>query len=475
MSAVQAASSDSLPNVKLVVIGAIFHTLSFHEFIHHKTAAIGVDDSGKISFLHDLKDISTTDAEIWINQRYLVDRLILLPSSQFLVPGFVDTHIHAPQYTFTGTGYDMTLLKWLEKYTFPREAEFKSEVIAQENYTKVVRKSMQCGTTTACYFATTHLESSMVLARIIDQLGQRAYVGKVNMDRNSPIFYTETTQESIEATLKFVSAVQNLKSQLITPVLTPRFVPSCTPELMTRLGEISKTMQLPIQSHLSETPSELDWVKELHPDQSSYSAVYDHFGLLSSATIMAHCVHLSETERNLLKERNVGIAHCPSSNFCLNSGVMNLRRLVQEGHTKIGLGTDVAGGYSPSIMDSIRQAIIASKVIHTTSRDSPNSDKIYEPITATEGFYLATLGGARCLGLDRQTGNFVPGKDLDALIVNMTISSGKNLIRDGDTYQKSNNIDIFAHDNQLTMFEKFIYLGDDRNIESVFVAGSQVI
>lgn len=212
------------------------------------------------------------------------------------------------------------------------------------HYLAVYISDLILGTTTACYFATTHLDSTLSLAKIVYKLGQRAYVGKVNMDRNSPEYYTESTEESIEATHQFVLKLRDLNlNDLVTPVLTPRFVPTCTPQLMTFLGKYSKENNIPIQSHLSETCGELEWVKELHPDIKDYSSVYDSFGLLTDKTIMAHCIHLSQEERNLLKSRNVGISHCASSNFSLGSGIMNLRRLLDEGHQKVGLGTDVAG------------------------------------------------------------------------------------------------------------------------------------
>jgi guanine deaminase len=178
----------------------------------------------------------------------------------------------------------------------------------------------------------------------VHKLGQRAFVGKVNMDRNSPTFYSESTIESLDTTKLFISKMAALDiSNLVIPCITPRFAPSCTPELMTNLAELAEKFNIPIQSHLSETLGELAWVKELHPDIKDYCSVYDSFGLLTEKTIMAHCIHLSEDERQLLKLRKVGISHCASSNFSLGSGVLNVRRLLNEGHEKIGLGTDVAG------------------------------------------------------------------------------------------------------------------------------------
>jgi guanine deaminase len=378
--------------------------------------------------------------------------------NQFLIPGLIDTHIHAPQYVFTGTGYDRTLLDWLNTYTFPREAEFSSEQIARDSYTKAVDRSLKSGTTTACYYGTIHVEATKKLADIITTFGQRAFIGKVNMDANSPDFYIErNAQESLNATKAVIDYIQSLKNPLITPVITPRFVPSCTSALMMELGKLAKSKNLPIQSHLSETPSEIQWVKELFPKSASYSEIYDDHGLLTNQTIMAHCVHLSKQERELLLDRQVGISHCPASNFCLSSGVLNVKRLFNEGYSKIGLGTDVAGGYSPSILESIRQAMTASKVVHIQSRDS---ETMTEPLSLAEAFYMATLGGASVLNLESKIGNFAVGKNLDAILVDM---------------DSSRPIHTFDHDTLADKFEKFIYLGDDRHMLDIFVNGHSVL
>lgn len=381
-------------------------------------------------------------------------------SNQLLIPGLIDTHIHAPQYVFTGTGYDMTLLDWLNTYTFPREAEFSCVKVAKENYTKVVDRSLKSGTTTACYYGTIHVEATKILADIISEFGQRALVGKVNMDTNSPKFYIENNaQESLDATKNVINYIQSLNNSLIIPVITPRFVPSCTSDLMMELGKLSKTLKLPIQSHLSETPSEIQWVQELFPNSKSYSEIYDAHGLLNDQTIMAHCVHLSKEERALLLERNVGISHCAASNFCLLSGVLNVKRLFKEGYSKIGLGTDVAGGYSPSILESIRQAITASKVIHIQTRDS-GCESVCEPLSLAEAFYMATLGGACVLNLESKVGNFEVGKSLDAILVDL---------------DSCRPIHTFDHDTLADKFEKFIYLGDDRHMKEIFVNGNAIL
>lgn len=256
---------------------------------------------------------------------------------------------------------------------------------------------------------------------------------------------------------KVIDYIQSLNNPLLTPVITPRFVPSCTSDLMVELGKLAKSLNLPIQSHLSETPSEITWVQELYPDSKSYSEIYDVHGLLTDQTIMAHCVHLCKEERELLLKRNVGISHCAASNFCLSSGVLNVKRLFKEGYSKIGLGTDVAGGYSPSILESIRQTMTASKVVHIQSRESGS---VSEPLSLAEAFYMATLGGACVLNLESKVGNFEQGKNLDAILVDL---------------DASRPIHTFDHDTLADKFEKFIYLGDDRHMLEIFVNGKSIL
>ncbi|KAL2915817.1 hypothetical protein HK105_204518 [Polyrhizophydium stewartii] len=511
--------------IRSVFVGRLFHAPAVDDFRHVACAIVGVAASGRIAFVEEVRPgeagaKAAALARLKAAWRFDDASVVELGVHQFLVPGLVDTHIHAPQYVFTGTGYDLTLLQWLEKYTFPREAAYGDTEYARETFGKVVRRTVRCGTTTACYYATTHLAATKALADVVHEVGQRAFVGKVNMDRNSPDYYVETTAESLASTRAIVDYIRTtLQSPLVTPVLTPRFVPSCTPELMRGLGDIAAEFDLPVQSHLSETPSEIEWVAALHPECTSYSDVYARYGLLTSRTIMAHCVHLSRAERDLLRERGVGISHCANSNFCLHSGALNVRRLLLEGHDKLGLGTDVAGGYSPSLLDAMRQSIIASKVVHVGSREraaarsraasattsgsavehvinghrhdnghgsgnghsngKPNSagnngclalfdedaddTAIYAPLSFSEAFYLATLGGAKVLGLDKQIGTIEPGKDFDALVVDVAAVVGA-----------ASNIDVFPHDDPIAVFEKFIYLGDDRNIVDVYVQGRRI-
>ncbi|KAJ0410986.1 hypothetical protein ATCC90586_007140 [Pythium insidiosum] len=436
----------------------VVHSIALNQLEVLQPGLVGVDESGRIAYVLDLQKHSLADAPY--------DELIDL-GQRLLIPGFVDGHAHAPQHAFLGVGMHLPLLDWLETYTFPYESRFKCPKFAQSVYKKAVKRHLDNGTTTCSYFATIHLESCKVLSDIIEELGQRGYVGKVNMDRNAPEELKEDTAASVAHTREFVDYVLNKKNPLLTPVITPRFVPSTTSPLMRALGDISREYNppLPVQSHLSENPKEIEWVKSMHPECKSYTDVYDHHGLLHERSYMAHCIWCAQDERDLLRVRKTGIIHCPNSNFSLSSGVLNVRRLLEEG-IKVGLGTDVSGGYSPSMLDAIRQAVMASKLVSIgqwSGKEADDTDD-YDALTYAEAFHLATVGGAEALGLADKIGNFVAGKEFDALVVNPYTS---NSPIDAPSEQEPQK-------DALHVFQQFLFLGDDRNIEDVYVAGKHV-
>ena len=313
----------------LLILGTFLHTIGGELHILENTYV--VVSKGIITYISQTKPEGT------------FDNYYEAKPNQLILPGLIDTHIHAPQYVFAGCGLDLPLLEWLNKYTFPAESKFNEIAHAKKVYEAVVKRTLDHGTTTASYFATIWMESSYLLADICKKKGQRAFIGKVSMDRNSPENYIETTPDAIRQANEFVNELFG-KDSLVQPIITPRFVPSCTPELMKSLGKLGKEKEnILIQSHLDENLGEIAWVKELHPEVNSYTEVYDEFGLLKNGTILAHCVHITDDELNLLKERNASIAHCPSSNFLLYSGIADVRHFMDMG-VKVGLGTDVAGG-----------------------------------------------------------------------------------------------------------------------------------
>ncbi|KAL6058082.1 Guanine deaminase [Balamuthia mandrillaris] len=457
-----AATATTTAAVRTVWRGSIVHSLSFEKLEVLPKACLGLFDNGRIAFLHkkeasleELKEKEYPDLP-WASDCHLRE----VPPKGFLAPGFIDTHTHAPQYVFSGTAMDLGLLDWLNKYTFPTEAKFGEKEFAVHVYDKVVQRTLRSGTTTCAYYGTIHREGTRVLAETVHKYGQRAFVGKVSMDRNSPETYIEaSTEDALADAEAFVQDVLSLGDPLVQPALTPRFVPTCTLELMKGLGALAKKHDLFIQSHISENKNEVAWVKDLHPQYSSYAEVYEACSLMTEKTVMAHGIYLTEEEIELFKKTGASISHCPNSNFTLHSGVLNVRHLMEKGLSKIAVGTDVSGGYSPSMLDALRNVVTASNVISFYEGEG-KKEKGYAPLTFAEAFYLCTLAGANVFGLAEETGNFLPGKCFDALVV--------------DAEAEGSPFDVFSSDELLDIFEKWLFLGDDRNIKQVIVNGRAV-
>ncbi|KAJ3197919.1 hypothetical protein HDU83_000818 [Entophlyctis luteolus] len=434
---------------------AIAHSLALGRLEIIEKGAIGINATGRIVFLLDLEKDDLADFS---------DGIVVDLGRRLIIPGFIDGHFHAPQYSFVGTGMELPLLDWLKTYTFPNESRFSDPIYASLQYDTVIRRLISNGTTTCSYFATIHLESTKRLVDIVQKYGQRAMVGKVNMDRNAPDYLCETTAQSLSDTEQFVAHVLSLQDPLVAPVLTPRFVGSTTSALMNGLAAISHAHDPPIrvQSHVSENLAEVDWMKSLHPEADNYTDIYAKHGLLHKRTYMAHCVWCTNQERALLLDKGTGVIHCPNSNFSLSSGILNVRRMLDAG-MKVGLGTDVSGGYSPSILDAIRQAINASKMVSiglgSDGDPQTGENPQYPALTYAEAFHLATVGGAECLNIDDVVGNFLVGKEFDALVINPKVQGSPFDVHDGMTSSE--------------VLQRFLFLGDDRNIEQVFVKGQE--
>ena len=326
-------------------------------------------------------------------------------SGDLILPGMVDLHLHAPQYGFRGTKMDLELLDWLNVNTFPEEAKYQDLNYAKRGYQDFVEDLRESATTRAVVFATLHKEATLLLMKLMEESGLVSYVGKVNMDRNSPEYLTEhSAKESLENTRAWLSEIPK-EWKNCKPILTPRFTPTCSNELMEGLGKLAKEYQLPVQSHLSENQGEIAWVKELCPTAKHYGDSYDRYGLLENS-IMAHCVYSEGEELSALKERGTMICHCPQSNTNLCSGVAPIRHFLEE-NVKVGLGTDVAGGANLSMLRAITDAISVSKLRFRSM------DQSLAPLTLEEAFYLATLSGGSFFG---KVGSFLPGYEADILV-----------------------------------------------------------
>ena len=323
-----------------------------------------------------------------------------------ILQSFADLHLHAPQYPMLGTGMDLPLLDWLNTYTFPTEAQFADTEYARKIYRMLAHELVACGTTRVCMFSSLHTDATLILMEELEKAGVTGYVGKVNMDRNSaPGILEETTEESISETLRWLEACRNF--QYVKPIITPRFTPSCTNELMAFLGNLAAERNLPIQSHLSENDKEIEWVQELHPDCQQYWETYAKYGLWNAQTLMAHCVWSDARERKAMKDAGVTVVHCADSNVNVCSGTAPIRVMLNEG-LNVALGSDIAGGDHLNMFDVITSSIRASKIRYMMDH------KQTPFLTVPEGWYLGTSAGAAFFG--EQPG-FAPGNPLHAIVL----------------------------------------------------------
>lgn len=415
----------------MFIKGNFLYTPSRHELTIRENQYAHIENGVVTGFMTDLPE--TTGPETVVDY-----------SQDIIIPAFVDLHIHAPQYINRGLGFDEELLPWLEHYTFPAEGKFADPVFARRVYTAFLKRLQAEGTLCFSAFATIHKESTWQLMELAEAMGFKAYIGKVNMDHNAPDYLLEDTDRSLADTEELAVRCREALHK-VRFIATPRFVPSTTEKLMTGLGRLCETYDLPVQSHLSENRNEVAWVKELHPDLPSYTAVYDAFGLLRpEKTIMAHAIYLSDEEKRLLRDKGIYLAHCAQSNANLTSGIMPLRRNLENGLT-CTIASDVAAGHTPAMNKQIALTIEISK-LYSLQHDREKA------LTIGEGLYLATKGPGRFYG---RTGSFEKGYAFDALVIHMD--------------------DI--EDLERTPFEKlqqFIYDGDDRNIIARYVDGKLV-
>ena len=361
-----------------------------------------------------------------------------------ILQGFCDMHLHAPQYPMLGMGMDLQLLDWLKTYTFKTEARFSDTEYARRVYKQLASELIGNGTTRVCMFSSSHAEATLALMEALEKAGVSGYVGKVNMDRDSGECQ-ETTEDSKRETLRWLEGCARFQG--VRPILTPRFTPSCTNDLMAWLGERAGEQGLYVQSHLSENQREIELVKKLHPECSQYWETYDRYGLWKERTVMAHCVLSDEREQDAMIEHNVLCVHCPDSNINICSGFAPVRRMKRRG-VWVALGSDIAGGAELHMLRVMTSAIRASKAkaIETKGGDAF--------LTVGEAYYLGTSAGARYFG-DRD--GFAPGNRLHAVVID-----------DGALPESTRPLAVSER------FERAVYLAGEKDITAVYAAGKRV-
>ncbi|WP_263262982.1 guanine deaminase [Pseudomonas sp. RIT-PI-S] len=423
----------------------------------------------RASLLHSLGD--PTEVGIEASYEYISDGLLLIedgkiaaqgeaaallptlpegtPVEHFerglITPGFIDTHIHLPQTGMIGA-YGEQLLDWLNTYTFPCERQFENKAHADDVAARFLAELLRNGTTTALVFGSVHPQSVDALFEAAQRLDLRLIAGKVMMDRNAPGYLTDTAESSYAQSKALIERWHG-KGRLHYAV-TPRFAPTSTPEQLAMAGRLlAEHDGLYLQTHLSENAKEIEWVKALFPERQGYLDVYDHYHLLGERSVFAHGVHLCEEECARLADTGSAIAFCPTSNLFLGSGLFNLP-MAERHKVKVGLGTDVGGGTSFSILQTLNEAY---KVMQLQGAR----------LNPFKSLYLATLGGARALSLDRQIGSLEVGKEADFLVLDLAATPLLD-------YRLQQCKDIAE-----TLFV-LMTLGDDRVVRHTFAMGQKV-
>ena len=422
----------------------------------------------RASFLHFLKDpAKVTDREQ--AYQYIKDGLMIIENGkvkslttfnenevssdlhiedkrgQLIVPGFIDTHIHYPQ-TEMIASYGEQLLEWLETYTFPTEKQFLDKDYAQKISKFFINELLKNGTTSALVYGTVHPESVDALFEAAQKVDMRLIAGKVMMDRNAPDDLLDTAQSSYDDSKMLIDKWHN--NGRLQYAITPRFAPTSTPEQLTLAGQLkAEYPDVYVQTHLSENKDEIEWVKSLYPERAGYFDVYEHYGLTGNKSIFGHSIHLTEEEWASFTRTESVISFCPTSNLFLGSGLFDLNK-AEENNIRVGVGTDVGAGTSFSQLASLSEAY---KIMQLQGKK----------LSPFKGFYLATLGGAESLSLEDKIGNFEAGKEADFVVLNLTATELQEL-----RYQESASLEdkLFA----------LMMLGDERNIDSTYVAGKLV-
>jgi len=437
--------------------GTALHTPVRGEVEALPRALIVVGDDGAIIAVHR----ESREARRLADEFAARGELVVLGQHQILLPGLVDLHVHAPQWPQLGSALDRPLEEWLQAYTFPLEARYADLEFAHGVYESLVDGLLANGTTTALYFGTIHLEATQRLADICLRRGQRALIGRVAMDdpTQCPAYYrdasAEIAEEQTRAFITYVKSLPGNSARLIQPVITPRFIPSCSDDLLHRLGALAAETGCHVQTHCSES----DWQHAYVLERCGVSdtIALDRFGLLSRHTVLAHGNFIGEEDADRIVRRGAGIAHCPLSNAYFSDAVFPLRRMLARG-MHIGLGTDIAGGASASILDNARQAVIASRLLESGVDSARRREERGLPesrIDALTALWLATVGGG--IALDLPIGAFVPGYQFDAIVI------------DGDRADCNWRLD--AGDAPDAILQKIIYGAVRANIRDVWIAG----
>jgi guanine deaminase len=449
------------PDSRRAFLGNVLHTPTRGQIEFLPAALIEVDNRGVIQAI---QGSDTPQAAAVAARHRAAGSLVTLAKNEYLLPGLVDLHVHAPQWPQLGLALDLPLEEWLQACTFPLEARYRDTDYARQVYESLVDALLANGTTTAMYFGTIHLAATQALADICLRRSQRALIGRVAMDDpgQCPTYYRDPDARVAEAETRafigYVRAMAGNESGLVLPVITPRFIPSCTDELLEGLGRLAQETGCHVQTHCSES----DWAHAFVLARCGITdtAALRRFGLLSRRTILAHGNLIDGPDVATIVQAGAGIAHCPLSNVYFSDAVFPVRRMLEHG-VHVGLGTDISGGASPSILENARHAVIASRALESGVDPRLSRERRRSPdsrIDAATAFWLATAGGG--IALDLRVGVFREGYQFDAIVL------------DGRTPDGNLRLEENATPGEL--LQKIVYHATRADIKEVWVANRRV-
>ncbi|MFV0491764.1 MAG: guanine deaminase [Pseudorhodobacter sp.] len=362
--------------------------------------------------------------------------------SALISAGFIDAHAHYPQ-TAIIASWGKRLIDWLNSYTFPEEARLADPGYAAEIADRYLDLVLAHGTTTVCSYTTIHPHSVTAFFKAARTRGLRSYAGKTCMDRNAPENLRDTPQSAYDDSKALLTQWHGLDR--LSYVITPRFSPTSSPAQLEALGMLwAEYSDCLMQTHLSEQPDEVAWVRELFPKARDYLDTYERFGLLGARGVYGHALHLKPREIDRLAETGAALAHCPTSNSFIGSGLFDMHGLTGRG-IPIGLATDTGGGSSFSMLRTMAAAYEVGQLRGN-------------PLHPAQLWWLATAGSAQALHADTKIGNISKGMEADLVVVDLASTSAieQAAARAGDIWQ--------------ALFPT-IMMGDDRAIRTVWIGG----
>ncbi len=364
-----------------------------------------------------------------------------------ILPGLIDTHVHYPQLQVIAS-YGEQLLAWLHAYTFPAELQFADSAHAERVAKLFFREILGAGTTTAMVYCTVHPGSVEAFFAESERFNTRMIAGKVLMDRNAPAALLDTAQRGYDESKALIARWHGRGRQLYA--VTPRFAGSCTPAQLDAAGALLDEHDgLFLQTHLSENTDEVAWVMSLFPDRASYLDIYAHSGLVRPRSVFGHAIHVGEEEFCTCHATGAALAHCPTSNGFLGSGLFRLfDALDPRRPVRVGLGTDVGAGTTLSLLKTLGEAYKVAALRGTK-------------LDAARAFWLATLGGAEALRLDDRIGRIAPGYEADLCVLDLAATPLLGF-RTG-----------LCEDIEDLLFV-LMTLGDHRTVRATWVAGECV-